>query len=531
MLFTSYEFIFLVAVVCVLYYVVPKKCQWTLLLVAGYVFYFLAGAAYLPYILVTTATTYLTARQIGMWQKQVKNYIKKQGAGFCREEKKKYKETEKKKQRRLMTACLVWNLGILAVLKYTNFAIYNVNSVLTMFNLTSRLEFVEFVLPLGISFYTFQSMGYLIDVYRGSCEAEKNPWKFALFVSFFPQLLQGPISRFHQLAETLFEEHKFDWAVVTSGLQRILWGYFKKLVVADRMLVAVNTLINTPEKYQGAYVFAGMLFYAVELYADFTGGIDITIGVAELLGIRMTENFQRPFFSKSVKEYWNRWHISMGTWFRDYVFYPVASSQRMLAVSRFARKYMGEAIGKRLPVYLTSFLVWSATGLWHGASWNFIAWGLGNFFIIMVSRELEPLYRKFHQRFPKVEQKLWFRMFQIGRTILLMSTLRMFDCYRSVSMTFRMFGSMFTSGNWHVLFDRSLLNLGLDATDFIILLFGSLLMLAVSLWQRRGPVRAAIRKKPCAVRVVVWYGLFLSVLLFGAYGIGYEASQFIYTQF
>ena len=212
------------------------------------------------------------------------------------------------------------------------------------------------------------------------------------------------------MAETLYQEHSFDAKNVCYGLQRILWGFFKKLVIADRILTAVNEIIRNPDEYAGAYVFVGMMFYALELYADFTGGIDVTIGVAEVLGIRLTENFNRPFFSKSIKEYWNRWHITMGTWFTDYIFYPISVCGPMLKLSKFSRKKLGENLGKRVPIYLSSFVVWFATGIWHGASWNFIVWGLGNWVVIMISQELEPLYAKFHAKF-HLQSNRWFPAF------------------------------------------------------------------------------------------------------------------------
>ncbi|HOB20919.1 MAG TPA: MBOAT family O-acyltransferase, partial [Candidatus Atribacteria bacterium] len=252
---------------------------------------------------------------------------------------------------------------------------------------------------MGISFYTFQTMGYIIDVYRGKHPAERNFFKLALFVSFFPQLIQGPISRFSDLAQTLYKEHSFDSRNISFGIQRILWGYFKKVVLADRILVAVNTLIKNPDTYQGAYVLIGMLFYAYQLYADFTGGIDITIGIAQVLGIEVKENFHRPYFSKNIVEYWRRWHITMGTWFRDYLFYPLSVSKPMLNISKHSRRLFGEALGKRIPVYLSTFIVWFATGIWHGASWNFIVWGLMNCVVILISQELKPFYDWFHSRF------------------------------------------------------------------------------------------------------------------------------------
>lgn len=530
MLFTSYAFLGFLLVLFILYYLIPRRFQWMLLLFASYLFYFAANPVWLLYIMTTTITVYLAARridQIGILQSE---YLKLHKAEMPKEERKAYKNSQKRKQRQTMAACLLINLGILAVVKYTNFAISNVNGILSAVGSDTRLDFWSIALPMGISFYTFQAIGYLIDVYRGVVSAERNICRLALFVSFFPQLVQGPISRFHDLAESLFARHAFDAQTVSYGLQRILWGYFKKMVIADRILAAVNTLINNTDSYQGAYVFVGMLFYALELYADFTGGIDITIGIAQTLGITVKENFIRPYFSKSIKEYWRRWHITMGTWFTDYIFYPISVCQPMLKFSRFSRKHFGEQIGKRAPVYLSSFVVWFATGIWHGASWNFIVWGLGNWLVIMISQELEPLYARFHARF-HVAGKLPYKIFQVIRTVLLMSCLRTFDCYRDVPLTFRMIGSIFTANNWHILWDGSLLHLGLSGLDYAILATGLMLLIVVSLLQRKCGVRAQIAAKPYALRFVLWYGLFLVVLLMGAYGIGYDASQFIYNQF
>lgn len=530
MLFTSYEFLEFLLVLLLLYYLIPAGWQWKLLLAASFFFYFCASPVYCAYIAVTIVTTWAAGCMIGAARRKRDAYLQENGENLGKEGKKAYKAQVKRRTWRFTLACLLLNLGILAVVKYTNFVIANVNAVIDALGSGSPIRFFNIILPLGISFYTFQAMGYIIDVYRGTVEAERNPFKFALFVSFFPQLIQGPISRFGDLKQTLFERHPFHGPTVSLGLQRILWGFFKKLVVADRIVAGVNVLIHDADVYTGAYAFVGMLFYALELYADFTGGIDITIGIAQTLGIRVTENFNRPFFSKNIKEYWNRWHITMGSWFTDYIFYPISVCKPMLKLSKFSRKRFGEVVGKRVPVYLSSFAVWFATGVWHGASWNFIVWGLGNWLVIMVSQELEPLYAKFHGRF-HVKEKFGFRLFQVIRTVLLMSVLRMFDCYRNVPLTFRMIGSMFTARNWNVLWDGSLLRIGLSGTDYAVLLFGLVLLVTVSLVQRRGSVRAKIGALPYWGRFTIWYGLFLVVLLAGAYGIGYDASQFIYNQF
>lgn len=509
MLFTSYQFIIFLFLVFLIFYIVPGKWQTAVLLLAGYYFYARAGEGSLLYILITTGTTFFAAQKIS-----------------CLHQKKNRAE-----QKRWLVLCLCVNLGMLCVFKYTNFTIHNLNGLLQALHQEKQLSFVSLVLPLGISFYTFQSAGYLVDVYRGKYKAENNLLRFALFVSFFPQLIQGPISRFDEMGKSLFTEKKLEKNFVFLGLQRILWGYFKKLVIADRIIIAVNELIQNPEQYQGTYVLVGALFYAVELYADFTGGIDITIGIGELFGIRIAENFRQPFLSKSVKEYWTRWHISMGSWFRDYVFYPVSVSKPIRKITLFVKKYAGKKAGKKLPVYLASFIVWFLTGLWHGANWNFIVWGLGNFFLIVLSEECRPLYECIHTKLPWLKQKRWFSAVQIMRTILLMSCLRMFDCYRSVSETVRMFCSIFTKWNGSILYNGSLLQLGLSRVDYGILFAGILLMFFVSIRQNNGSVRTQIRRLPAGYRFCIWYGLFLIVLMLGVYGIGFDAAQFIYSQY
>ncbi|HHU74886.1 MAG TPA: MBOAT family protein [Clostridiales bacterium] len=530
MLFTSFHFILFITILFLLYYLIPKKFQWMLLLLASYLFYSFAGIQYLAYILLTTISTYLVSRQINRLQERQSDYIKENKESLTREERKAYKASIKKKQKGWLVLCLLLNFGILAVLKYADFVIANINSLLGIFQEGAGLPFFRFALPLGISFYTFQTMGYIIDVYRGTYPYEKNIGKLALFVSFFPQLIQGPISRFDHLKESLFAEHSFDIKKVSFGLQRILWGYFKKLVVADRLLIAVNTIVRNPEEYQGMYVLLGMFFYAIELYADFTGGIDITIGVAQVMGIRVAENFQRPYFSKSITEYWRRWHITLGTWFKDYMFYPISVSKPMLHLSKFSRKHFGDAIGKRVPVYISTIVVWFTTGIWHGAAWNFIVWGLLNCLVILISQECNPLYYRFHQRF-HVQHTFWYRLFQVGRTFWLMSFLRTLDCYRDVPTTFRMYGSIVTQWNMGELFQGGLFQLGLGISDYIVLIFSVILLLKISLDQRTGSIREKLAKKPMVLRYLAYFILFLSIIIFGAYGVGYDSSQFIYSQF
>ena len=516
------------AVVLLAYYLVPKKAQWPLLLVASYVFYWCASPWYLLFIGVTTVSTYGISRLLERVNNTQKAYLAAHKAELDKEQKKAYKAKMKAKKWHLLLLCLIFNLGILSVTKYTNFVITNINAFLSG---SSKLALVDMIVPLGISFYTFQSMGYIIDVYRDKQSAQKNFFKLALFVSFFPQLAQGPISRYGDLSKTLYEPHHFERKTVSYGLMRILWGYFKKVVIADRLVTGVIALVGG-EQYNGAYVFVAMLFYAFQLYCDFTGGIDITIGIAQTMGIHLTENFNLPYFSKNIKEYWNRWHITMGSWFTDYIFYPISVCKPMLKLSKWSREHLGAAVGKRVTVYLSSFAVWLTTGIWHGAAWNFIVWGIMNWVVIMASQELEPLYAKFHSRF-RVKGKAPYEVFQIIRTILLMSAIRMFDCYRDVPLTFKKVGSIFTTFNWNVLFDGSLLEVGLSVADYGVLLAGLAIVFGVSLYKYRSgkSVRDGLYARHQTLFYALMGVLLVLILIFGTYGIGFNASQFIYSQF
>ena len=373
-------------------------------------------------------------------------------------------------------------------------------------------------------------MGYLIDVYRGKCRAEGNFFRLALFVSYFPQLVQGPISRFSPLGEQLFAEHRFEGGAFRAGLLRVVWGYFKKLVVADTAMIAVKTIVTDSAAYDGVYIFLLILLYSAQIYGDFTGGIDITIGLSEMMGIRLAENFDRPFSSRSTKEYWRRWHITMGTWFTDYVFYPISVCRPMQKLSKWSREKLGTSVGKRIPVYLATVVTWFLTGLWHGAGWNFIVWGLLNCLVILVSQELQPLYDRFHKAAPRLVASHAYGVWQCVRTFLLMGLIRSLDCYRDVGKTFALWWSMLTRGNWGELFTGGLLRLGLSVGDWCVLGFGILCLAIGSHVGKETPVRHRLAARP-----VLFFATLLLVvtliLLFGAYGIGYDASQFIYNQF
>ena len=510
MLFTSYTFLGFVLVLLVLYYAVPKKFQKVVLLCGNIIFYFASGWMNLFYLLVTILSTYVAGLLCGKNLSAQKEFLKAHKEDLDREAKKAYRAKEKTKRKCIIGAAIVLNVALLTIVKLP-----------AQFGL---------VMPMGISFYTLMSLGYLLDIYWEKQLPEKSLFRYALFVSYFPQLVQGPISRFSELSETLFKEHSLDWKNIYFGFYRVLWGYFKKLVIADRLATVIATISGDFETYNGAYIFLEMFLYTIQLYADFSGGIDITIGVSEMLGIHVTENFIRPYFSKSLKEYWRRWHITMSTWFRDYLFYPISITKTMQNFSRFLRKNFGDKIGKRLPVYVASFIVWFVTGIWHGTSSNFIVWGIINYVILMISEELEPLYEKFHERVISVDHKAW-RVVMVLRTFTMLCFLKLFDCYISAGQVLKAYASAFTFRHFGEMVSGGWLNLGLSAADYTVVFVGSVTILVVSLVQRKESVRVQLSRKPFALQAGLCMTLFLVTLIFGAYGMGYDASQFIYNRF
>lgn len=516
---TSIGFLLFAAVLLLTYYLVPKKTQWCLLLLASYVFYLWAGMQYLVFILFTTVVTWLVTTYISrLYEKQESYFLQNE---LTREEKKAYKTRTKKRCKAPMLVSVIANFAVLAVCKFL------ITEPFSSAAKEGTFSFLTVGIPLGISFYMFQSVGYIVDVYRGSVKAEKNLLKLALFVSYFPQLIQGPISKFSQLAPQLYAPHPFDGKEFSFGLQRMLWGYFKKLVIADRIAAAVVAL-RGPE-FTGIGFFLLTIVYAVQIYADFTGGIDMVIGLSQTLGIRLTENFHRPFFSKNIAEYWRRWHISLGEWMKGYIFNPISVSTPMLKLSKSARKKLGN-FGKRLPVYIATFATWFVTGIWHGITLNFLLWGMINCVVIIISEELQPLYQKFHNKFG-FKDKAWYAVFEMLRMFLLMNFIRIVDLFPNVGEYFSRMGSLVTDFDFRIFTDGSLAKLPLSGLDYCILIGGIVLMFTVSLIQeKRGSVREILWERPL-LRYVLIIALLIIVLLMGSYGIGYNANDFIYNQF
>ena len=387
------------------------------------------------------------------------------------------------------------------------------------------------LIPLGISFYTFQTAAYIIDLYRSKIEADRNILKFALFVSFFPQMVQGPISRYDQLAGQLYEGHALTYKNLTYGAQLMLWGFFKKLVIADRAAILVNQVFDNYGDYQGGVVFVALLFYTIQIYGDFSGGIDIARGAARMLGIDMTHNFMRPYFSDSISEFWRRWHMSLSFWCRDYIFFTISLSKTFGKLGKSLRKVLGDRIGKLFPVLVAQMATFLTIGLWHGAEFKYIAYGLYNGGIIILGLLLEPYLKKLISLLHiNVESAGW-KVFRVLRTFFLIVMGRMFPKALSFGAAIYMFGAMFRGGG-AVPFSEEILTLGLDAADFLILLGGCIVWFIISWNQEKGTgIRDAIAERPLALRWLLFLAAFAAVLILGVYGPGYDASAFIYRGF
>lgn len=539
MSYTSISFIVFVALTILAYFALPlKKYKWVVLLVSSYIFYLFAGYKYVAFILFTTISTYVIARWLEMMSLQSKEVLRANKKEWDRETKKQFKAKTKRNKRLVMALCLVLNFGILAFLKYYNFFAGSLNDVFGAFGMSFSVPMLNLFLPLGISFYTFQSMGYIIDVYREKFPAEKNIAKFALFVSFFPQIIQGPISFYDQLAHQLYEPHKMDFTRFKYGCELILWGFFKKMVIADRAVIAINTVVADYNSYNGTTLTFTVLLYALQLYTDFSGGIDISRGIAQILGIDMAENFRRPYFSKSINEYWRRWHITLGAWMKEYIFYPLSLSSTFLTASkkmkktRFGATKAGAHIAKVLPTAVASLIVFLVVGVWHGASWKYVAFGLWNGGVIMLSILMKPLFDGAIKKLQINPKNFFWILFQMLRTFIIVCIGYVFDIAPSFRQSVWTFKQIVTKQSFgHVLGQIS--DLGINPFNLFILAICSIVVLFVSIYQEKKceKVRVALDKKNALFRYGVVLVLLSIILVFGLYGPNNNTATFVYAQF
>jgi alginate O-acetyltransferase complex protein AlgI len=486
-LFNSLQFVAFFPIVVAAYFATPHRFRWLLLLAASYYFYMAWRPEYVLLIIASTLTDYFAALKMG--------------------------DCETKEQRRkYLWLSLFANLGLLFTFKYANFAGQTLHDIMRITGVQYDVPVLNVLLPIGISFYTFQTLSYSIDVYRGQRKPERHLGKFAVYVTFFPQLVAGPIERAKSLLPQFDEIHHFDYERVKDGLKLMLWGFFKKLVIADQAAIYVNAVYKTPAEHSGLSLLVASYLFTFQVYCDFSGYSDIAIGSSRVLGFRLMENFNRPLLSRSIGEFWGRWHISLSLWFRDYVFMP-------LSLSRSMRSHV------RISVSLA--ITWTLVGLWHGASWNFVVWGAYHALLLIVARALRPavLATIRHARAlgaPSLPSWIgnvgWtvftFHLVVIGLVFFRAAT--MSDAIQILQVISA--GTEFTT---------EALLAGVSSVAFTAMVLPIVFLMAIEIWQGEQTFSSFLRSRRIAVRFAVYLTLIFAIAVLGVF----EGETFIYFQF
>lgn len=535
--FNTLIFIPFLMAVFFLYFTVFRKCQWVFLLMASIVFYLFAGPKYIIFVFVSSLSTYVIARKIqNLHDKEAK--LIKEREFSTKEAKKAFRKKFSKRRLRFLLLDFAINLGLLCVIKYTDFILSGVSQVLGKFGLDWSREF-NFVLPLGISFYTFMLVGYILDVYWKRYRAESNYFKLALFTTYFPHIVQGPIGRYNKLAPQFFVEHPFNYERVTKGLQLMLWGYFEKMVISDRIQVFTNGVFAKWRELSGFPLILAISLFSIQMYLDWMGCMDIARGVSEVFGITLDKNFWHPFFAKNMPEFWRRWHISLGAWFKDYLLYPVSMSGLCKSINKFTRKKWGNQVSRSLSVVIPASCVWIITGVWHGAASCFVLWGIYHGILVISSGVFEIPIQKFSKLLHINTESFSFNLFRMFRTFMLSTIGRIFFAVFAgfttmVEFLKRMFD--FRQFGLHTLWDESLYSYGLDRHNFTLAIILIGLVWCVSMLQEKFDkdnmtVRDVIAKQNIVFRWILYIGLIAGIIVFGMYGAGYNAGAFFYGQF
>lgn len=497
MLFNSIEFLIFFPVVTLLYFALPHRIRYLWLLAASYFFYMCWNPKYALLMLTSTILTYLS----GLFISHADTI-----------------ENQKKSiavKKLSVALSFTLNLAILFFFKYFDFAINNINAILKATGFELITPAFDVLLPVGISFYTFQALSYTMDVYRKEIPPEKNFFKYALFVSFFPQLVAGPIERSSNLIKQVSERHYFNSKRVARGLMLMLWGFFEKLVIADRAASIVNTVYNNYTSYTGLTIVFATVMFAFQIYCDFASYSDIARGAAEVMGFSLMKNFDTPYFSKSVSEFWRRWHISLSSWFRDYLYIPLGGNRK----------------GK-IRKYFNLLVVFLVSGLWHGASWHFVIWGALNGIYQVIGEITKPVRNKISEKLGNTPGTFSSKLLKVIVTFILVDFSWIFFRANSTKSAFVLVKNMFSEFNLWIFTDGTIFNLGLDSADMFILFVSLLVLFVVSTAKYK---KIEIREWICSQGIWFRYSVYIIalffVLIFGIYGSNYDASSFIYFQF
>jgi len=501
MIFNSFEFAIFFLVVLIIYFLIARKVRYIWLLAVSYCFYMSADAKWGILLALSTASTWIC----GLLLERVSRL---DNAGRMLTQK-----------NLIVFAGLIVNLGILGYFQYSGFIADNINSLSDILGIGSPDITVHIILPIGISFYSFMAVSYIIDVYRGKMAAERNIAKYALFVSFFPQILAGPIGRAPKLLpqiNTLAKLNLWDAHRIARGAGMMLWGFFMKMVIGDRIAILVNTVYGDYQSYGTTLLVIAALGFSLQIYCDFAGYSYIAIGVARIMGVNLMENFNTPYLAVSVQDFWRRWHISLSTWFRDYVYISMGGNRR--------------SKGRKLLNVMVTFLV---SGFWHGANWTFIIWGGLHGLYQIAEILLHPLKTRMNEKLSVKTDTVTYRIGQSLVTFLLVTFAWIFFKSDSLHSAVGFISRIFTKPDPWALFDDSVFAAGLDQQEFLILAFAIVIMLVVDLYKnmRKRSIADFLDRQGAAFQIITYVGAIMMIYVFGIYGSQFDASAFIYFKF
>lgn len=490
----TYSLLFL-PIVIVLYQFAPAKLRWLVLLTADYVFFWMVSKWLIIYLIAATLATYGTGR--------ILVYVSEHASV-------KGKQLIKRKRCVLAFGILI-TLGMLIIFKY-----------LKIFGLT-------LVAPIGISYYTLQTISYMTDVYRGTIKADRSFARVALYLSFFPQIMEGPISKYSETAEALFTGKSIEYNNLVFGYQRILWGLFKKMMVADRLAPVIFKIFGDYERYDGSAIAVAVVCYTLQLYTEFSGCMDIILGSGEIFGVTLPENFRQPFFAKNASDFWRRWHITLGRWLKDYIFYPLSLAKPVKKIAKKIKGVCGIGVSKFVAPTVALFFVWLSNGIWHGAGWTYLFYGMYYFVLIFIESITEtPLQKLIEKRHIHTEKMGW-RLLTGLKLFIIVNLGELFFRAASVAQGFGMLGQILT--NFHITVLKEM-DLGLDKYDMLLSLVGICIVLIVDIIHEKGiSIREKVAISRLPIRWGFWYAVILCIVIFGAYGAGYTIVDMIYAAY
>jgi len=488
MLFNSLQFLVFFPAVTALYFLFPHRHRWWLLLLASCLFYM----AFIPAYILILAVTILIDYFAGLW-------LAVPGL-------------PEKRRRTVLSMSILSTCLVLFIFKYFNFFNANLAALAQFLHWNYSIAALKLVLPIGLSFHTFQSLSYVIEVYRGHQKVERRFGIYALYVMFYPQLVAGPIERPQNLLHQFDEKHVFEYQRVTDGLKLMLWGMFKKVVIADRLAIVVNQVYGNPHEYAGLPLIVATVFFAFQIYGDFSGYSDIAIGAAQVMGFKLMDNFNRPYFAKSIAEFWKRWHISLSTWFRDYLYIPLG--------------------GNRVPYWrwqCNLFITFLVSGLWHGANWTYVIWGALNGAYLIASIWTEPMRKSCCRRTGLARHPVLHKWLQVGFAFSLVCIAWIFFRAKSLSDAWYIGTHVFTDfgRGFQLSANNPLLKMGLSPYELVVAVASILLMEGMHALQRHRGIRHMLAERPLCLRWAVYYSLLMGILFWGVF----ENRQFIYFQF